>query len=328
MAENSTIKQEILDNVTNATTSNLTTKDELASILNKTNENKTEDSVTTGINTRLTTAEGTLTTTVSRLPPAGGSTNQVLTKTSNQDYHYDWETPTSGTGGLTQSQVDARILPRARTGDTGTWAKNKLPSDTVYSAAIANFRSEAQINQLIASGVPNNRRIPAGGTQGQVLAKESNTDFDMEYITIIGLPAGGTDGQLLERTATGYRWIDKPGGTTPTPGQSDDVYLVAGTAATFPGVTGATGQHFSNTGSLVTNYPTITQDSYVFFAQPAADNDINSVGFLGGIEQFATLQKLAATSTINSVLFMKYGEQTTTISTAGSGVAVTIGRPV
>ena len=42
--------------------------------------------------------------------PAGGTTNQVLTKTSNSDYATAWRTPSGGTGGgLTQSQVDARI---------------------------------------------------------------------------------------------------------------------------------------------------------------------------------------------------------------------------
>ena len=38
-------------------------------------------------------------------------------------------------GGLGQDQVDGRISPRARIGDTGRWDKSKVPSDTIYEAS-------------------------------------------------------------------------------------------------------------------------------------------------------------------------------------------------
>ena len=47
-----------------------------------------------------------------RLVPSGGTQGQVLKKTSNNDYAFGWGTDEQGTGGgggLTQSQVDARI---------------------------------------------------------------------------------------------------------------------------------------------------------------------------------------------------------------------------
>lgn len=49
--------------------------------------------------------------------------------------------------------------------------------------------------------------IPAGGTDGQILAKGSNTSYDTEWInaptgTGSGLPAGGTTGQILIKTSS------------------------------------------------------------------------------------------------------------------------------
>lgn len=47
-----------------------------------------------------------------RLLPGGGTTGQVLTKTSASDYATSWQTPAAGGGGggggLTQAQVDQR----------------------------------------------------------------------------------------------------------------------------------------------------------------------------------------------------------------------------
>ena len=46
--------------------------------------------------------------------------------------------------------------------------------------------------------------VPAGGTQGQVLAKKTGTDYDTEWQTPQGgggLPSGGTTGQVLRKTS-------------------------------------------------------------------------------------------------------------------------------
>ena len=74
-----------------------------------------------------------------RLLPGGGTTGQVLAKSSANAYDAGWVTPATGSGsGLSQAQVDARIvagvLAEARAGNTSRWGKAKLPSDAVYTA--------------------------------------------------------------------------------------------------------------------------------------------------------------------------------------------------
>ena len=58
--------------------------------------------------------------------------------------------------------------------------------------------------------------IPSGGTEGQALVKKTDDDFDLEWITIVGLlPPAGTRGQLAaKRTEDDYDvvWIDPPKG--------------------------------------------------------------------------------------------------------------------
>ena len=244
----------------------------------------------------------------------------------------DLPTIPSTAGLLNQNQVDARVragtLAPAQAGNTDRWDPSKLPANVAYGTIpdLTPYRTEAQINQLIDTRIPNNRRMTAGGTDGQVLAKSADADFNTEWITIIGLPAGGTNGQLLERTATGYRWIDKPGGTIPTPTPSDDVYLVIDPTTTFPGVSGATGLHFNNQGILSTTYPTIVNNSYVYFAQPQADNDIN-MWIVSNANQFGTIQKLADTPTINGVVYEVWRTNNRLLP-AASGFAVEIRRPV
>ena len=45
----------------------------------------------------------------------------------------------------TDAEIDARILPEARTGNTDRWEKTKVPSDTAYIGDIAaQARSNAQ----------------------------------------------------------------------------------------------------------------------------------------------------------------------------------------
>lgn len=47
--------------------------------------------------------------------------------------------------------------------------------------------------------------IPAGGSKGQVLAKASATDYDVNWTTPAGLPAGGSAGQALtKKTGSDY----------------------------------------------------------------------------------------------------------------------------
>ena len=55
--------------------------------------------------------------------------------------------------------------------------------------------------------------IPTGGGTGQILGKNSDNDFDLEWVNQgSGLPAGGTDGQILVKDGTtdfAVRWMTK-----------------------------------------------------------------------------------------------------------------------
>ena len=74
--------------------------------------------------------------------PAGGSSGQVLKKGSNSNYDVSWQADNSGSGGgLTENQVDDRI--------------NSLR--------------------------PSTRQLPAGGSSGQVLKKDSNSNYDVSW---------------------------------------------------------------------------------------------------------------------------------------------------
>lgn len=45
--------------------------------------------------------------------------------------------------------------------------------------------------------------LPEGGTEGQVLSKASNTDYDVEWSTVPNsLPTGGTEGQVLAKSSS------------------------------------------------------------------------------------------------------------------------------
>ena len=112
-----------------------------------------------------------------RTLPGGGTAGQVLAKSSATAYDAAWTTraiPTlrtaaqtrdllatlsgtarlpataikdlpSGGSGLTQSQVDARILPQARAGDTTRWGEPKLPAkldDFLDALSVAGWTDE------------------------------------------------------------------------------------------------------------------------------------------------------------------------------------------
>ena len=198
---------------------------------------------------------------INRLLPAGGTTGQILTKNDNADYAATWQTldlsdyaqnddiksaakvgggrftaadlPTNVAYGtipdvtsfLTQSQVDARIITTARINNTSRWPKNKLPTDTVYDADIANF--------ITASDIPTIPSVPAVFTTGNTTRIAKNklpsdivytanlpaqisprTDTEINNLIDNRIPVaqrvatGGTADQVYTRTTSGYEWRD------------------------------------------------------------------------------------------------------------------------
>ena len=82
---------------------------------------------------------------------------------------------------------------------------------------------------MFAVGTPNAENaheIPPGGTNGQVLLKDGDTDYTLKWGTLPrGIPAGGTTGQVLQKTANGdyaVSWGDITG-ILPTGGSAGQV---------------------------------------------------------------------------------------------------------
>lgn len=70
--------------------------------------------------------------------------------------------------------------------------------------------------------------VPAGGTTGQVLKKQSDDDFDAEWQDDESLPSGGSTGQVLAKTSSAdgaAGWIDKPGEVVPGSGDNAEAEI-------------------------------------------------------------------------------------------------------
>ena len=111
-----------------------------------------------------------------KIPP-GGTTGQVLKKSSDNDYALTWG---SITGLLPTGGTSGQILKKSGNAD--------------YAVEWGDI----------------NGALPPGGTTGQVLKKSSATDYAVTWGSVTGmLPSGGTDGQVLLKsgsTAYAAKW--------------------------------------------------------------------------------------------------------------------------
>lgn len=87
--------------------------------------------------------------------------------------------PRGGAGGLDTAAATALIQTWARTGNADEIPEDKLP-DISYD--------DLTDKPTIPAATPANRLIPAGGTDGQILAKGADTDYNTEWIDA---PSGG-----------------------------------------------------------------------------------------------------------------------------------------
>lgn len=86
-----------------------------------------------------------------------------------------------------------------------------------------------------ALGLPMERMIvPAGGKDGQVLAKDGSEDFTLKWTDSSAgggtnyIPIGGADGQLLAKSGSGnfaLKWVDAPKNYIPTGGSTGQVLM-------------------------------------------------------------------------------------------------------
>ena len=146
-----------------------------------------------------------------RLLPAGGADNQVLKKASGTDYDVEWaaDEAGSGGGGLTQSQVDARVRAGVKDyAEQGNTA-NKIPEADLATAVTDQF-------------------VPDGGTTNQVLSKRSATDYDTQWVAA----ATGGAGTPLTVTPRSSTFTPSLASTALTPGTEVQVNIAVGTVAT------------------------------------------------------------------------------------------------
>ena len=127
----------------------------------------------------------------------GGSINQVLAKRSNKDYDFKWVNQGGGggssdyndlsnkpsinsvelSGNKTLSQLGINI-PSAGTGTPAMDGTGAAGSSSNY--ARADHVHPTDTSRAAASSV---HSIPSGGSSGQYLAKSSNSDYDVAWIT-------------------------------------------------------------------------------------------------------------------------------------------------
>ena len=127
----------------------------------------------------------------------GGSINQVLAKRSNKDYDFKWVNQGGGggssdyndlsnkpsinsvelSGNKTLSQLGINI-PSAGTGTPAMDGTGSAGSSSNYSRA--DHVHPTDTSRAAASSV---HSIPSGGSSGQYLAKSSNSDYDVAWIT-------------------------------------------------------------------------------------------------------------------------------------------------
>jgi len=168
--------------------------------------------------------------------PAGGTTGQFLTKTSNTDYATGWTT-LSLAGYATESWVTTNFLSKAGnlSGLTNlATARDNLQLGLLNSPTFAglavqgaganvanlgatfltlNHSTYGYFNIDAALGItfpdttvqttafPAGSDMPTGGSTGQSLVKVSSSNYDADWATIAGLPASGTVGQVLTKNS-------------------------------------------------------------------------------------------------------------------------------
>ena len=196
--------------------------------------------------------------------PSGGTTGQVLAKSSDSNYAVQWVNQQGGGGGTTdytdldnKPQINGTTLTGNKTtanlgihdipsgGTTGqVLAKSSNSNYAVQwvnqqgggggTTDYADLDNKPQINGTTLSGNKTTANlgihdVPAGGTAGQVLAKASGTDHDVEWATPAD-PTSVIDDNAgpftTDKTFSSSKlWSDLGGKVDKTGAQFDDISM-------------------------------------------------------------------------------------------------------
>lgn len=262
--------------------------------------------------------------------PDGGTTDQVLAKISNANQDVDWVTlpefaaplgpftvngivfadSTDTISNLSALGTSVTVL-HGNAGGIPTWGAVSLVNDVTGNLPVANLNSGTGASGSTywrgdGTWAPaTNNGVPDGGTTGQHLAKQSNTNQDVIWVDPeaggTGIPAGGTAGQHLAKidsTDFNAEWVDpEAGGGIPAGGSTDQVLTKASDddydavwstpvlPSPPPGVNYAHNSHFHcndpdihSSVSITTVADEFTSIAYRWFAHSEIDGVISVLG--------------------------------------------------
>lgn len=210
--------------------------------------------------------------------PVGGAVGQVLVKKDGTDYNAEWKDPDGISFGNTEGNknvvtnangqltTEDKIVPKPETADNGkilvaNGGSYELRENAIIDKPGTGDTGKVPVVQPDGSiEYKDIKGIPTGGTIGQSLVKNSNTDYDATWQTVNGLPdatladvgkvptvqangtvawsantstngipTGGTENQVLvKNSATNYdvKWADSQGLPASTKDDADKVLLV------------------------------------------------------------------------------------------------------
>lgn len=190
--------------------------------------------------------------------PAGGTTGQVLTKKSDENYDVEWVTPTGGGGGSSTVSVN---VGETTTGDPGTQASVTNSGDT--ENVVLNFTiprgdkgdkgEKGDPGAQGPQGEPgaNGEQGPQG-PQGEPGQDGAEGPRGTQGEPGVGVPTGGTTGQVLTKKSNGdydTQWVNQTGGGQPTTVSVDVGETTTGEPGTQASVTNS-----GDTTNVVLNF--------------------------------------------------------------------------
>ena len=129
--------------------------------------------------------------------PAGGTAGQVLSKIDGTDYNVEWTTVSGGGGATTWGSITGALsaqtdLQTALDGKASISHSHVIADITDFTDNSSNWDIAFSWGDHAGLYVPIAQAIPPGGTEGQVLKKDSNSDYDFSWQD--DLTGGGDNG--------------------------------------------------------------------------------------------------------------------------------------
>ncbi|MDR2395774.1 MAG: hypothetical protein LBD57_04175, partial [Endomicrobium sp.] len=209
--------------------------------------------------------------------PSAGTKGQLLAKKTNTTGDVEWVSPSSFTGvdhidltsaeywALTQSEKEDPTKLYLITDDLPNYVLENQGSTN--SGKILGINSAGLVAPVEPSGGSGTVEWPTGGTTGQVLAKASSTDGDVEWMSIPEeIPTGGTTDQVLAKSSNtngAVKWMTIPNGI-PVGGSTGQVLGKA--SATDQDVAWLTISSSGTGGKAPSTDPTNTSKKYMALA--------------------------------------------------------------